>query len=178
MMPPTMSGEPSPLEREWLCLLAEVQRWSRETEGAFDPVLGALVRAWGLREGGRTPSDAELAQARIASGAALLRLNLQAGTARLLQPGAAIEEGGFLKGYALDAAARVARSRGAATGLLDFGGQFLAWGRIFDVAIATPGDRRLPRLRLRLAEASLSGSGCSERGRHILDPRTGRPCPD
>ena len=168
-------GQPVPLEPEWLDLLAEAQAWQGRTEGAFDPALGALMRVWGIRQGGhRHPSAAELDWARRASGSALLVLDRKAGTARLLNPEAALEEGGFLKGYALDRMRAVA---GTPVGLLNFGGQLLAWGHPVSAAIADPQDRRRPRLTLLLKDASLSSSGTSERGRHILDPRTGRRCP-
>jgi len=168
-------GRPVALDAEWLDLLAEVQAWQVCTEGAFDPALGALMKAWGIRQGGhRQPGAIELERARRASGSALLVLDRKAGTARLLDPGAALEEGGFLKGYALDRMRAVA---GAPSGLLDFGGQLLAWGPPVEAAIADPQDRQRPRLAIFLKDASLSCSGTSERGRHILDPRTGEPCP-
>ncbi len=168
-------GRPMALDPEWVDLLAQAQTWQARTDGTFEPVLGALMRVWGIREGGhRHPSEAELARARRASGSALLVLDRKAGTARLRDPQAALEEGGFLKGYALDRMRAAARTP---TGLLNFGGQLLAWGRSVEASIADPQDRRRPRLTLLLKDASLSSSGTSERGRHILDPRTGRRCP-
>ena len=171
-------GQAVPLAPEWLRLLARVQTWSRATSGTFDPALMALLQAWGTREGGRIPNPQELTAARAASGSALLHLDDQAGTAWLSHPNAGLEEGGFLKGYALDAARSEAERRGASSGLLDFGGQLLAWGKPVDVEIAHPRRRQQAALRVALEQASLSTSGCSERGRHILDPRTGQPCPD
>ncbi|HEX9009617.1 MAG TPA: FAD:protein FMN transferase [Holophagaceae bacterium] len=168
-------GRPVALDGEWLDLLAEMQAWQVCTEGAFDPALGALVKAWGIRQGGhRQPTALELERARQASGSALLVLDRKAGTARFLDPQAALDEGGFLKGYALD---RMRAATAMPTGLLDFGGQLLAWGHPVEAAIADPLDRQRPRLTLLLKDASLSCSGTSERGRHILDPRTGEPCP-
>ena len=168
-------GRPVALDGEWLDLLAEVQAWQVCTEGAFDPALGALMKAWGIRQGGhRRPTALELERARQASGSSLLVLDRKAGTARLLDPAAALEEGGFLKGYALDRMRAVAARP---SGLLDFGGQLLAWGHPVEAAIADPLDRQRPRLTILLKDASLSSSGTSERGRHILDPRTGEPCP-
>ncbi len=168
-------GRPVALDGEWLDLLAEVQAWQVCTEGAFDPALGALMKAWGIRQGGhRRPTALELERARQASGSSLLVLDRKAGTARLLDPEAALEEGGFLKGYALD---RMRAAAGTPTGLLNFGGQLLAWGHPVEAAIADPLDRQRPRLMILLKDASLSSSGTSERGRHILDPRTGEPCP-
>ncbi len=167
-------GSPVPLAKEWIDLLGQIQTWTRRTEGAFDPVLMALIQAWGTREGGRMPGPETLAEARRASGSALLVLDKGHGTAQLLHPGAGVEEGGFLKGYALDSMRKVA---GVPVGWMDFGGQILVWGRPLAVQVADPKDRLLPRCTLVLREASLSCSGTSERGRHILDPRSGEPCP-
>jgi thiamine biosynthesis lipoprotein len=166
-------GEAVPLASEWLDLLETTLAWSRRTEGAFDPVLGAFVQAWGLRRGGGAPVPSELAQARDASGARLLSIDRGAGRVALRHPAAALEEGGFLKGYALD---RMKVAAACPAGLLDFGGQLLAWGPPVQAAVADPRARQRPRLSITLREASLSTSGTSERGRHILDPRTGQPC--
>lgn len=156
-------------------LLERALVWQRETGGAFDPVLGALIEAWGLRRGGCTPSTSELARAREASGGRWLRLDSATGSARLGHPSARIEEGGFLKGAALDAFKEAA---GAPSGLVDFGGQLLVWGPPRRIEVADPALRQRARLSLRLENASLSCSGCSERGRHILNPATGLPCED
>jgi thiamine biosynthesis lipoprotein len=167
-------GASVPLAKEWIDLLGQIQAWNQRTEGTFDPVLMALIQAWGTREGGRTPGPEALEEARQASGSALLVLDRRGGTARLLHPMAGVEEGGFLKGYALDAMRKAA---GVPAGWMDFGGQVLAWGRPLAVDIADPQDRRLTRCTFVLKAASLSCSGTSERGRHILDPRIGEPCP-
>ena len=166
-------GTPVPLAKEWIDLLGRIQTWNQQTEGAFDPVLMALIQAWGTREGGKTPDSKTLAEARRAAGSGLLVLDRDRGLAKLLHPKAGVEEGGFLKGYALDAMRKAAA---VPAGWLDFGGQVLVWGRPLTVDVADPQDRRLTRCTLVLKAASLSCSGTSERGRHILDPRSGRPC--
>jgi len=167
------AGKAMTLEAEWLDLLAAMRQVSLETGGAFDPALMPLVAAWDLRGGGRVPAAAELDAARAASGARLLVLDRAAGTARFLHADAGLEEGGFVKGYALDRA--LAKFAAPGPLLLDFGGQLAAKGK-FTAAIADPVARSRPRLSIRLEDASLSTSGTSEQGRHILDPRTGRPC--
>jgi thiamine biosynthesis lipoprotein len=169
-------GRPVPLDPEWLSLLGEAKTWAGRTGGTFDPCLRTLVEAWDLRGRGRTPQAAELGRALRGSGAARLRLDATRGTAQFDGPEAGLEEGGFVKGYALDQALARAREAGAAEGWLDFGGQVLVAGTR-DIPLASPGDRGRADLVLRLRNASLATSGTSERGRHILDPRSGRPCP-
>lgn len=166
-------GRPVALAPEWIHLLTTLKAWTQRTEGAFDPALWALIQAWGTRHGGTTPTPQDLAKAREASGSGLLHLDPVAGTAWLGHPLAGVEEGGFLKGYALD---RMKAAAPCAAGLLDFGGQLLAWGRPVEASVADPENRHQPRLTLTLHNASLSTSGTSERGRHILDPRSGLPC--
>jgi thiamine biosynthesis lipoprotein len=170
-------GALTPIGEEWTRLLATVLTWTRCTHGAFDPVLGALIRTWGTRTGGRTPTAAELEAAREASGASLLRLGPIEGSAQLLHEGAALEEGGFLKGYALDRMAAELRRRGVTEGVLNFGGQVLAFGRPYRVGIAPPEARHQVVVEVSLHDASLSSSGTSEHGRHIIDPATGERCP-
>ena len=170
-------GQVVPLDQEWLELLSRATSWNHRTGGAFDPVLAPLLTAYGVREGGRLPSGIELAKARAASGARHLSLNFKSGAARL-ENGAGIEEGGFVKGYALDRMEDRLRQAGISSGLLDFGGQLLAFGQAVKVSIADPKDRNLPRFSLSLKDASLASSGLSEHGHHIVDPRSGRLCED
>lgn len=101
------------VDPEWIRLLAQAKEWSRRTQGAFDPVLMALLKAWGLREGGLAPTTIDQAEARRASGATLLELDPVDSTLRLGSPQAGLEEGAFLKGYALDAVRRKAITQGA-----------------------------------------------------------------
>jgi thiamine biosynthesis lipoprotein len=71
---------------------------------------------------------------------------------------------------------------GAGAWLVDLGGQVSVGGPRADgtpwiVDIAHPVDRERPYRQARLREGSLSTSGNSERGDHIIDPRDGRPAP-
>ncbi len=177
----------APLSRDLARALEFALAQARATGGAFDPVVGALVDAWDVRGAGRVPSAAELELARAASGSRVARLDVAGRTLEFTARGAWIDTGGFGKGLALDRAALAARQAGATAGLLDFGGQLLAFGarRGTDIAIgvADPRDREEPVLLLALREASASTSAQSERsldvaGRavgHVLDPRTGEP---
>ncbi len=64
-------GVPTPVTPELFALLRRVFEWEETTGGAFDPAVGPLVTAWGLRSAGRIPDASELAAARRASNASL-----------------------------------------------------------------------------------------------------------
>ncbi len=180
-------GRAVPLSPELAAELARAEACARATGGAFDPGVGALVAAWGLRHGGRLPSDDEIARARAASAADGLDLPGD-GTAVRTRPGLVIDEGGFGKGAGIDAAfAAVAGVGGVDGAEIDLGGQVAFLGAAArEVAIADPARRERPVAVLRVAGGSVATSGNSERGvvvegrrvGHLLDPRTGRPAPD
>jgi len=167
--------------------LATARRYSRATGGAFDPGVGALVGLYGLREGGRWPSDQEVWACLPHCGIEQLHV-VRASASRRTQR-LRLEEGGFGKGAGLDAAGQAALAAGAVAASFDFGGQVLRVGdqiapRPHD--IADPRARQRPVVRLMMGTGSLATTANSERrltvnGRefgHILDPRTGRPAPD
>jgi FAD:protein FMN transferase len=176
----TPVGQPRTLSPDLARELQAVRRCWEETGGAFDPGVGALVRAWGLRTGGRIPDAAEL---RAATGVAGLRLG--EGVA-IREKDLILEEGGWGKGAGLVDALEALRRDGVARASLDLGGQVAVLGRGWEVPVADPRQRDRPVLSLRIDGGSVSTSGNSERGieiggkqyGHLLDPRTGRPAPD
>lgn len=179
-------GEPMELSKELAEDLGATRRWWQATGGAFDPAIGALARAWGLRSGGRLPSGDELSAARNASG--LEKLDLAAGKAIRRTSGLIIDEGGFGKGAALDRALVALAADGVLSAVIDLGGQLAILGAGAEVlcAIADPRARQRPVILLHVDRGSVATSGNSERGfdlggrrhGHILDPRTGGPAPD
>jgi FAD:protein FMN transferase len=183
------TGTPIALPVELYRLLRECERWSRETEGAFDPGIGPLVDAWDLRGRGRIPSPAELDSARARSGTAHFAFTDSTHSVTKRRSGAWLDTGAFGKGAALAAAGSALRRHGIESGFLNFGGQVLALGtdRGADwiIPVAHPSKRDEPAMRIRLRGRSASTSSQSERhvdvgGRrlgHILDPRSGQPVP-
>ncbi|MPZ19484.1 MAG: hypothetical protein GEV06_16430 [Luteitalea sp.] len=176
-------GHPVQIGPDACGLLRTLRRWWDQTGGAFDPAIGSLIDAWGLRAGGRTPRAATLTQARARAG--FKHIAVDAGCRLTRRRPVTLEEGAFGKGVGLDRAAAVATG---ASWLIDLGGQVMVGSSPpdaagWDVALAHPLARERPALVVSLASGSLSTSGGSERdvsgdGRrigHILDPRTGRP---
>lgn len=179
-------GVPHETPPELFALLRRVFEWEKRTDGAFNPAVAQLVKAWGLRSGGRIPDAAELRRARTATKASLFTFEESPLRVSRHDALAGIDEGAWGKGWALDRAAEAARAAGAASFVLDLGGQVLSSGEESLLAIAHPRDRARTVTTIRLKDASASTSGNSERGLvvngrrigHILDPRTGEPAPD
>jgi thiamine biosynthesis lipoprotein len=161
-----------------------------ETDGAFDPSLGALVDLWGFgaRDTAATaPKAIELKAARVAAG--WQRLRFDATTRRLVQPGGVrLDLSGIAKGYAVDRLALQLRATGIASFLVEIGGELRGAGVKPDgqpwwVEIErAPGNMAAPILAA-LCGLSIATSGDyrreawldGQRVSHTIDPRTGRP---
>jgi len=181
-------GEPHEIPAPLFGLLQRVFEWEKATGGAFNPAVGPLVTAWGLRSGGRIPEGRELVAARRASDPTLFTFEGSSSSHRVTrrEATAGIDEGAWGKGWALDRAAQALRAAGATSFVLDLGGQVLVGADETTIAVAHPRDRSRAAATLRLRDASASTSGNSERGLtvngrrigHLLDPSTGEPAPD
>ena len=160
-------------------------RIHNDTRGAFDVAIGALVACW--RTAGGTPhkpTAKEIAEAKARTGMERVVLDTKNFTVRLKTDGVSLDLGGIGKGFALDKAAETLREWadegwGLEAALLS-GGQstLLAMGappgkRGWTVTVG--GDVLDAPEEIFLRDRALSGSGTRVRGRHIIDPRTGRP---
>jgi thiamine biosynthesis lipoprotein len=179
-------GKPFKVDPNLCRLLSDLRHWTSETGGAFDPGIGALINAWGIRDGGRIPMDHEISEALSRTGLRLYDMNFS-GCRITRTADVLIDCGAFGKGEALERL-HSENSTGEDSWLVNLGGQVAVKGIPpgsdgWDMSIAHPGDREKAALNIRLTSGSLATSGGSERdlevsGRkvsHILDPRSGRP---
>lgn len=174
------SLRPFPLSPETFASLHAALALAQETEGAFDPTVGAVTEALGLT--GQPPDPGRVRSSRQTVGWRKVSLDPANRTLFFEVPGAAIDAGGFGKGEALDRAVAALRKKGVVTARLNFGGQISLLGtgapegrkRHFGrVAIAVPDASGRELMSLESPDGSISTSGVSERPGHILDPRTG-----
>ncbi|MBA4001491.1 MAG: hypothetical protein C0461_12950 [Brevundimonas sp.] len=170
-------------------VLAYALSLAQETDGAFDPTLGALVDLWGFGPPGPRadiPADAEIETARAAGGWRRLE---QDADARWVQPGGLrLDLSGVAKGFAVDAVSERLTAEDTSHHLVEIGGELRGHGikpdgRPWWVELEQPPGLDAPRMLAALHGLSVATSGDQVRvfehdGRafsHTLDGRTGRP---
>lgn len=179
-----------PLGPELFDLLRLSARLGRQTRGAFDVTIGALIRCWGFVDGnGRLPGEDEIAAARSASGWGRLEFDQERRTVRFCRRGMELNFGSIGKGYALARAGGMLRRAGLRRFLMHAGQSSIlavgdsASGPGWTVALRDPAGARARWGSALLVDRSLSTSGSGTRfflagGKrlgHLIDPRTGRP---
>jgi thiamine biosynthesis lipoprotein len=100
--------------------------------------------------------------------------------ARTAGPGGGLDPSGYVKGWAVEEAAWLLDGAGATDYLLNAGGDIIARGeaaagRPWRVGIRHPGQADRLAAVLEVRDRAVATSATYERGRHIVDPRTGRP---
>jgi FAD:protein FMN transferase len=180
-----------PVSRELFQLLSDCQRYSQESEGAFDVTVGPLMRLWGFYKGeGLLPRGVEVTRVLGQIGYRHVRLDREASTVRFDRVGVELDPGGIGKGYAVDRMIAVLKAHGVSIALVSAGGSSIygmgappeapdGWL----VTIRDPRDPHRTAAEVKLKNMSLSTSGSYEkffwagdrRYSHIMDPRTGYP---
>ncbi len=166
-------------------LLASALALSDRTDGAFDCTIYPVLRAWGFTSGEyRVPAEDELA-------ALLPLVNWRkvtvSGERVTVGEGQMLDFGAIAKGYTGDRLISLFREAGAASALVNLGGNVQLLGKkpdgsLWNVAVADPFGNGYAGV-LKTADCAVITSGGYERYfeedgkiyRHILDPKTGIP---
>jgi len=173
-------------------LLAVARGISVATGAAFDPATGTLIKAWGFfQRTPRVPAASELEAARASSGCGNVAFDHARRTVAFRAPGVEFNLGAIGKGYAIDRALHLVRTRfGLTRALMQGGGSSLrALGapptdpRGWPVDLGDPCRPGRTLARVWLRDGALGTSGADHQffvheGRrygHVLDPRTGVP---
>ncbi|MBX3323796.1 MAG: FAD:protein FMN transferase [Phycisphaeraceae bacterium] len=169
------------IDRDLLELLMLCRRVWEESDGAFDPAVGGLMRRWGFR------GEVGPAAGAVAGGFESVEID-EANSSVKLGAGVELDLGGVAKGYALDRVWERMRALGVERGIIHGGTSTV-------VAIGSPpgvgawrvqvpsGASEAGLLDVHLRDGALSVSSPSGRERvedglmvgHVMDVRCGKP---
>ena len=156
------------------------------TRGAFDITYDSIGQHYDFRQG-RRPDAATIQQELDRIDYTLVEVDRLDGTVRFLAPGVRINLGGIAKGYAVERAVNLLRSRGVSHGIVTAGGDSRLLGdrrgQPFMVGIRDPRQAGKVALTIPLEDEAISTSGDYERYfeegekryHHIIEPATGEP---
>lgn len=172
-------------------VLAASLRYAKLSGGAFDISFYALKGLWHFDDDltPTLPPAGEIARRLRLIDWRQIALDPQQRTAQLRRAGMAVNLGGIGKGYAVDAAVKVLRREGIASGMVQAGGDLMLFGSkggqpfmagVRDPRSPDPGDYFAV---CPVKDHAFSTAGDYERSfikdgkryHHILDPRTGYP---
>lgn len=184
----TPPGVPLLVGADALAVLSGAEEIRIATRGAFDVSVGARVPRDGMIGGAETENIAEADGGDDQSAspqdwlpAPRVVLDRVGRTAARADAEVLVDLGAIGKGFAVDAAVEVLREWKIPGGLVTSGqSSVFAFGAPpepgeWRVALRDPRDHARMLAQLALQDAALSGSGIALHGRHIIDPRTGRP---
>ena len=156
-----------------------------ETEGAFDPTIGPLVKAWDLRDGGRMPTPEELNDARTRVGYNRVRLDTAEPSVWFQREGMSLWFDGIACGVALDRVERLLRDRQVRRAIVNLDGRVLAMSdnQPFQVVVSEPGSPARAAVNLvakngAVVTADPAVHAFTAGGTHygsIIDPSRGTP---
>lgn len=156
------------------------------THGAFDITYESIGQYYDFRER-RRPDTATIEEGLGRINYRLVEVDRLDGTVRFLAPGVKINLGGIAKGYSVERAVGLLKSRGIQNGIVTAGGDTRLLGdrrgKPFMVGIRDPREEAQVVLTIPLEDEAISTSGDYERyfeedGKryhHIIEPATGLP---
>ncbi len=186
-------GQGSVITPELAEMLRDAAHLSQQSQGLFNPAIGGLVQLWGFHadEFKAAQPDEKLIAQWVTNNPQMSDVTLTAAANGILvssrNKSVQIDLGGYAKGYALDRAAELLRSRGVKNALINIGGNIMALGqhgkRAWRIGIQHPRKPgALASMELRDGEA-IGTSGDyqrffmldDKRYCHLIDPRNGYP---
>ena len=170
-------------------ILSESLKYSRLTDGNFDPTVYPIVKAWGFTTGSnRVPSQEEIDKLLPHVGMDKISLNSSNCTVTFADSETAIDTGAIAKGYASQKIYDIFKENDVSSAIVSLGGNVLAMGakehgEPWKVAISNPADPNTDIGTVSAVDKFLVTSGSYQRffkkdGKlyhHIINPATGMP---
>lgn len=183
-------SRPSAVSDDTFAVIEESVRYSEIGMGKFDVTVRPLVELWGIgTEAARVPDSSEIGAALALVDYTDIVLEESEKSVFLKEPGMGVDLGGIAKGYGADKVKKYLVERGFSRGIINFGGNVIAFGvkpskEFWRIGIQDPFDSRGSQIGIiHTRENSIVTSGIYERYfekdgalyHHILDTDTGYP---
>jgi thiamine biosynthesis lipoprotein len=175
-----------PVSREVEEVIREGIYWSEQSGGAFDITIEPLVQLWDF-DGEKEIIPGNNTIRKTASLVNYRNIEIKDHTVRLMRRGMAINVGGLAKGYAVDRAISILRSK-VPNGIVNAGGDLFAFGQKSKQNPWTIGLQHPRKPQDLLAAFAVKNQAVATSGdyqryfikdgiryHHIFDPQTGRP---
>jgi len=169
-------------------VLTFAKQVSIETQGVFDPTIGALTI--GVYRFGRVSKQVAINEENIRKARSLVNyrgIQINGNYVKLKKEGMMLDLGGIGKGFAVDKAVQVLKDRGISRGMVSLSGDMRVFGSGLEIGIKDPsGKGTIASFKTGTTNLAISTSGGYERsvdagGRvyhHLIVPRTGKPGDD
>ncbi len=184
------ADQPVKISDELYALLEKALYYAELTDGAFDPTIGELIKAWGIgTDHERVPSEAELAALSGLRNYKNVILDPAEKTVYFSVPGFSVDLGAIAKGYIGDEMKKTLTDLGVTSALLNLGGNIVTIGENADkdsdwaIGIGDPDEPTSEIAVIHITDKTVVTSGGYQRYfekdgqiyHHILDPFTGMP---
>lgn len=180
---------PVKVSEELLELIARSKKISKISNGYFDISFASISAVWTFDgQEMEAPTTSELKESVQLIDHEKIMLNREDGTVFLAEKGMKIGFGGIGKGYAANRAKQVMVDLGIESGVVNAGGDVIAWGlqlngKPWSIGIADPKNKETIMSWLDITDRSVVTSGSyekfvtinGERHGHIINPKTGWP---
>jgi thiamine biosynthesis lipoprotein len=168
-------------------VLSKAVEYSRMSGGAFDVTIGPVVDLWHRAEVDKVkPTDEQIAAAKAKVGYEKLIVDAEKKTVRFAVDGMRLDLGGIAKGYAIDKAIEAMKAAGAASGMVDVGGDIRCFGKPekkdkWAIGLQDPEGNEKLLMVIELGDNAIATSGDyqrfvildGEKFSHIMTPKKG-----
>jgi FAD:protein FMN transferase len=185
-------NHPLKVSARFIEMLKIARRFHDETNGAFDPTLGPVIKAWGFGGGIKkeVPSEEVLKSAMSKVGFHKIQWHVEDSSVWKTQPGVELDINAFAAGWVCDLIGSIFTSKGINNFMIDMSGEILFKGEkgksnpwIAGIEKPSPKYAESVQRAFKMDNMAISTSGdyrqfFNEQGlrrSHIIDPRTGKP---
>lgn len=184
---------PLKVSARFIEMLKLAQKFYQETNGAFDPTLGPVIKVWGFGGGKekKVPAEADLKKAMAKVGFSFVKWDEKASTVWKEKDGVELDVNAFVPGWAGDLIGEMLLKKNIKDFMIDISGDILFHGNKFEdgtmwiAGIEKPSKEygKGIHIAVKMKNHAISTSGNyrqffdenGERKSHIIDPRTGKP---